>query len=107
MYIYIYIYIYTLVQFVWHITHVDFCHVYSMLYTIDYLLYGQTMETTVQTYYPLLFPLLLLLVVIYGGVVTYNKTATTNWYVDDDDVGLWQRTCCICYHVCANPFPQG
>ena len=46
--IYIYIYIYEcilLVQFVCHTTHAVFViDVYSMLYIINYVLYGQTMK---------------------------------------------------------------
>ena len=41
----------------------------------------------------LFLPLLLLLIVIYDGVGTYNESTITDWYVDDDDVGLCQPTC--------------
>ena len=79
IYIYIYIYIYILAQFVCHATHVAFCHmyIYSMLYTIDYILYGPTMGMVHGTnILPLFFsPFLLLLLLIYDGVGTYNETA--------------------------------
>ena len=58
-----------------------------MLYTINYILYGQTMGTVL--------PFLLFLIVIYDGVGTYNETITMDSYVvvvDDDDDGLCQPT---------------
>jgi len=61
---------------------------YSMVYSINYTLYGRTMGTVL--------PLLLLLIVIYNGVGMYNETIIMDWYVvydDDDDVGLCQSTC--------------
>ena len=56
-----------------------------MLYTISYILYGRMMRT-VQKLASLFLLLLLLLSVIYDDVGMYNET---DWYVDDDDVGLW------------------
>ena len=90
----IYICIYILVQFVWHNTHVDFCHMYIVccIHLIMYCMVERWEQRYKHTA-SLLLPLLLLLIVIYGGVVTYNETTTMDWYVDDDDVGLCQPTC--------------
>ena len=67
-------------------------YVYSMLYTIDYVLYDRTIGT-VHTYCLSFSPLLLLLIVIYDGVGSYNETTIVDWYVHDDNVGLCEPSC--------------
>ena len=72
---------------------------YSMVYTINYILYGRRMGT-VQHIVSFLLPLLLLLIVIYDGVGTYNETVIIDW-------GLVCWWWCVYGHVLVHPFPQG
>ena len=73
-------------------------YVYSMVYTINYVLHGLTMGTVKK----ICLVLLLLLIGIYDCVGMYNEAVVTDWCVDDDDnddVELWQPY--------AHPFPKG
>ena len=78
----------------------SFCHI-GIVCCIQSIIY--CMDEQLELY----SPLLLLLIVIYDGVGTYNETIIMDWCIDDDDdVGLCERICLICYHDHAHPFPQ-
>ena len=71
-------------------------YVYSMVYTINYVLYGRMMVTNEGNstkIMPLSFSS------FCGCVRLYNGTIVTDWYVvDDDDIELCQPS--------AHPFPK-
>ena len=110
LYIYIYIYIYMCVywynSFVILLMLLFVVYVYTVVYTINYILYGWQWERY-KHIASFLLPCLLLLIVIYDWVGTYSTMKRLYWIGMSIIMMLdCQPSCWIYYHVCAQPLPQ-